>query len=68
MPGEFSFTGPVNYSTATSSTQTNTNVVGTDPLDIISLDSYHYSYFDFYSVNEITEFNSFGNVGVGSSW
>ena len=61
MPGQFSFTGPVNYNTATSSTQTNTN-------DIISLDSYHYSYFDFYSVNEITEFNSFGNVGVGSSW
>ena len=70
MPGEFSSTGPVSYSTAStpSSSATTNNVsdsfsseITLDSLSSVTMDtSFHYEYDSFYGADFVSEFSAAG--------
>ena len=69
MPGEFSLTGPVSYSTASTPSVSATNNVSDSFSSEITLDSpssvtmdtsFHYEYDSFYGADFVSEFSAAG--------
>ena len=69
MPGEFSLTGPVSYSTASTPSSSATNNVPDSFSSEITLDSpssvtmdtsFHYEYDSFYGADFVSEFSAAG--------
>ena len=69
MPGEFSLTGPVSYSTASTPSASATNNVSDSFSSEITVDSpnsatmdtsFHYEYDSFYGADFVSEFSAAG--------
>ena len=77
MPGEFSLTGPVSYSTASTSSSSATNNVSDSFSSEITLDSpssvtmdtsFHYEYDSFYGADFVSEFSAAGAYYTPVYW
>ena len=77
MPGEFSLTGPVSYSTASTPSSSATNNVSDSFSSEITLDtpssvtmdtSFHYEYDSFYGADFVSEFSAAGAYYTPVYW